>query len=66
LEMADYPRAVEIDAEDTIVYINGGWAYCRKQEYGLAWADVRKAESLGTTVPAVFLKELREASGREN
>ena len=64
--ITDFSRAIAMDPNDGITYVNRAWAYCRKQEYDLAWADVHRAEELGTPAPDVFLRELREASGRED
>jgi len=36
-----------------------------KREYDKVWEDVREAQSSRQLVRAVFLKALREASGRE-
>jgi len=63
--ISDYSKALEINPKDTAAYNNRGLYYYRKGEYDKAWEDVRKAQSLGFQVRPVFLKNLREASGRE-
>jgi hypothetical protein len=40
-------------------------AYFYKHEYDKAWDDVSKAQDLGSQIDPEFLKDLREASGRE-
>ena len=63
--ISDYSKALEINPKDTAAYNNRGMAYYRKGEYDKAWEDVHKAQSLGFQVRPGFLKNLREASGRE-
>ena len=63
--ISDYSKALEINQKDTAAYNNRGMAYYRKGEYNKAWEDVHKAQSLGFQVRPGFLKNLREASGRE-
>jgi hypothetical protein len=36
-----------------------------EEKYDLAWADVHKAEELGTKVSPEVLDDLKKASGRE-
>lgn len=61
-----YTRALEIDPkEPPFFYYGRAMARFHKSEYDKAWADVHKAESLGLTIDAEFLADLREASGRD-
>ena len=63
--ISDYNKALEIDPKFADAYNNRGISYFFKKEYEKAWDDVHKAQSLGHQVHPGFLKELREASGRE-
>ena len=63
--IADFTRVIEINPRDADAYYNRGLAYFSKRDYEKAWDDVHKAESLGYKVQPEFLKDLREASGRQ-
>ena len=60
-----YTKAIELNPKCFEAYVNRGLVYLQKQEYDKAWGDVYKAKDLGAKVEADFIKELREASGRE-
>jgi len=64
--IADFNKALEIDPKYAEAYISRGRAYYFKAEYNKSWEDVNKAQTLGYKIPAVFLEELRKASGRQN
>jgi tetratricopeptide (TPR) repeat protein len=61
----DFSKAIELNPRNAEVYYNRAFAYFKKQEYDEAWNDVYKAQNLGFKVHPGFLKDLREASGRE-
>jgi len=63
--IADYSKALELDPNLALAYYNRGAAYTKKGQYDRAWEDVHKAQSLGYQVHPGFLKDLREASGRQ-
>ena len=63
--ISDFTKAIEINPKYAGAYYNRGDAFYKKGEYNRALDDVNKAQSLGLKVPGEFLKELREASGRE-
>ena len=65
LAIADCTKAIELNPKDAGAYNNRGFAYYSKGKYDKAWEDVHKAESLGYQVDLEFLKDLREASGRQ-
>jgi hypothetical protein len=51
--------------KDGFVYFCRGFAYYFKKEYDKSWEDVKRAQDLGFQVPAEFLDDLRNASGRQ-
>lgn len=68
--IADYTKALEIDPRTAAVgYVSRAIAHHGLKNYDKAWDDVRKAQDLGYKFDTEFLKEflknLREASGRE-
>lgn len=63
--ISDCTRAIELTPKLAMAHINRGVAYYHQGEYDKAWEDVHKAESLGHQVDPEFLKDLREASGRQ-
>jgi tetratricopeptide (TPR) repeat protein len=63
--ISDYNKILEINQRDALAYYNRAVAYYSKQEYGKACDDVHSAQGLGYQVHPVFLKDLREASGRD-
>ena len=63
--ISDCTRALEIEPRFAEAYVNRASAYYAKGEYDKAWEGIHKAESLGYKVHPEFLKNLREASGRE-
>ena len=48
-----------------MAYTNRAVAYYYKGKYTKAWEDIYKAQSLGIQIHPEFLKDLREASGRQ-
>jgi tetratricopeptide (TPR) repeat protein len=63
--ISDFSKAIEINPRISVAYSNRGLAYYHKGEHDKAWEDVQKAQSLGYQVDPEFLKDLREASGRQ-
>jgi Tfp pilus assembly protein PilF len=63
--IADLNKALELDPKYDLAYYGRARAFYGKKEYGLAWEDVRKAQSLGIKIDPKFLDDLRRASGRE-
>lgn len=57
--IADYSKAIELDAKDTQAYNNRALAYYSKQEYDKAWGDVRKSQELGATVNSDLVSALK-------
>ncbi len=62
---SDFNKAIELDPRDADAYVNRAIAYFIKEEYDKAWEDIYKAQSLGLQVHPQFLKDLRQASGRQ-
>jgi tetratricopeptide (TPR) repeat protein len=63
--LLDYNRAIEINSNYVLAYNNRSVIYFKKQEYNKSWEDVRKMQILGREVQPEFIKQLKEASGRE-
>ncbi len=63
--IVDLNKALEIDPKFARAYYKRGVAYAHKKQYDKAWEDVHAAQRLGYQVDPGFLKDLREASGRE-
>jgi Flp pilus assembly protein TadD len=63
--ISDCTKAIELNPRLAGAYNNRGIAYFCKREYEKAWDDVHKARNLGYLVDPVFLKVLRQASGRQ-
>jgi tetratricopeptide (TPR) repeat protein len=62
--IADYTESIRITPDIGATYYNRALDYSLKQDFDKAWEDVHKAESLGYTVSAYFLTELKKASRR--
>jgi len=63
--ISDYTKAIEIDPKYAAAYYNRRNVYYCKGEYDKAWEDIHQAEKLGHKISPGFLKNLREASGRQ-
>ncbi|MHC4087845.1 MAG: tetratricopeptide repeat protein [Planctomycetota bacterium] len=63
--LADFTEVARLVPNYAVAYIERCRVYYNKQEYDKSWQDVHKAQSLGFEFPPEFLKDLREASGRE-
>ena len=63
--ISDFNKAIELNPKLAMAYNNRGLVYFVTKEYDNAWNDVNKAQSLGYKIHPGFLKDLREASGRE-
>lgn len=64
--ISDYNKAIELNPNYAEAYNNRAIDYYLKGNYDMAWQDVHKAESLGFSPSSFWLKDLKEASGREN
>jgi len=63
--ISDYTKAIEINPNDVSAYRSRKRAYYMIKEYDNAWADVHKLEGLGATIEPIFLRKLKQASGRD-
>ncbi len=63
--LSDCNTAIGINPRFAEAYAVRGAVYCSLRDYDKAWEDVHKAESLGYTISADFLKMLKDASGRD-
>ncbi len=63
--ISDYTKSLEIDQSNAIAYSNRAVIYYHMGKYDKAWEDVHKLQSMGKQIPPEFLKDLRQASGRE-
>jgi len=65
--IADFNRGIELKPKKDIglAYYERAVVYYEIGEYEKAWNDVRRAQTLAHTVDPLFLKKLREASGRQ-
>ena len=63
--IADFNKAIEINPKHADAHINRGTVYFYIKKYDNAWRDVNMAQALGYKISPVFLKMLREASGRD-
>jgi tetratricopeptide (TPR) repeat protein len=59
-----FTKAIEINPKYARAYANRAAAYFKEKEYGQAWADVHKAEALGSGLNTEFLENLKQDSGR--
>lgn len=64
--ISDLTKALEINPRNADVYSYRARSYYSLKDHDKAWIDVRKAQELGANIDPRFLKDLREASGREN
>ena len=63
--ISDFTKAIQIDPSYAMAYYNRGITYFLKKEYNNAWNDINKVQEIGIQIHPVFLKMLREDSGRE-
>ena len=63
--ISDFTKALEIDPRFAVAYHFRAMVYAKKGQYDKAWEDVHKVQDLGYKIRAGFLKDLREASGRQ-
>ena len=61
----NFYETVEISPGNAEAYYSLGITYYFKKEYDKAWENVHEAQSLGSQPYPIFLKDLRETSGRE-
>jgi tetratricopeptide (TPR) repeat protein len=61
----NFYEILEINPGNAEAYNCMGIVYYFKKEYDKAWENVHKAQTLGSRAYPTFLKDLREASGRE-
>ena len=63
----DFSKAIKIDPKFSLPYEMRAFVYfADKKDYGKAWEDVHKAESLGGTLSPQFIEELKRVSGRSS
>ncbi|MCX5714477.1 MAG: tetratricopeptide repeat protein [Candidatus Omnitrophica bacterium] len=65
LGFSDYDKALGMDPSLSSVYYYRARAYLKQQQYALAWDNVYMAQKSGWNIPAKFLEELRQVSGRQ-
>jgi len=63
--ISDLTKALEINPRNADVYSNRARSYYSLMDHEKAWIDLRKAQELCANIDPRFLKDLREASGRE-
>lgn len=62
--VADLSKAIQQIPNDSSAYTQRAYTYYELKEYGKAWEDVRKAESLGKKIDPRFLEALKSLSDR--
>ncbi len=62
---ADLTEAIRLDPQNALPYSWRAMAQYHLKAYDKAWQDVEMCRQLGGDIPESFLKELMEASGRE-
>ena len=60
--IVDFTKAIEIDPQIASAYQYRAIAYYGLGRFGQAWADVRKAKSLGAQLDPDFVEKLRQAT----
>jgi len=63
--ISDFTKVIENDPDSAETYFRRSLACYANGQYGRAWEDVRKIQSLGLPVPSEFLILLRAASGNQ-
>ncbi len=64
--LSDISKAIEIDPAYIEAYSNRAFVYFLMQKYDKSWEDVHQLEALGGKIKDIeFLKQLKQASGRE-
>ena len=63
--IADDTRAIELDEDYAVAYHNRAVAYFHKRDYDRAWRDLQMCRRLGYPPNPEFLRQLIEASGRQ-
>jgi tetratricopeptide (TPR) repeat protein len=61
----DYTRVIALNTNLANAYLNRALAYFAIKEYDRSWEDLYKAEWLGADINPYFLRDLKQASGRE-
>ncbi len=59
-------KSLEINPKYAEAYISRGRGYYFRGDYDKSWEDIRRAQDLGSKIPAEFLDDLRTASERNN
>jgi tetratricopeptide (TPR) repeat protein len=62
--ISNYTKAIAINPSFADPYSKRAASYQKIKEYDKAWADVHKAEKLGSIVDPAFLTDLSKVSGR--
>jgi len=60
----DFTKAIEVNPHYAKAYVNRAVAYFEEKDYAKAWADVHRAQKLGSGVNPEFLADLKMESGR--
>ena len=63
--ISDFTKAIQIDPGYAMAYYTRGITYYLKKEYAKAWNDISKVRELDLQIHPIFLKMLKEDSGRE-
>jgi len=63
--LESYAKIIELEPKNIVGYIGRYKVYFKKKDYVHCWQDVHMAESLGHKPAESFLKQLKEASGRQ-
>ena len=63
--LADYNKAVQLDAKIADAYVGRAVIHLMKKDYDKCWKDVHQAESLGGKFWPAFWEALKAGSGRD-
>ncbi|MCX5701812.1 MAG: tetratricopeptide repeat protein [Candidatus Omnitrophica bacterium] len=63
--ISDYAKSIELNPNNGEIYYYRAICYMFTKEYGKAWDDVHKAQSLGYAVLPGFIQDLQQAPGRD-
>ena len=63
--ISDFSKAIELDPSFAGAYYDRAVSYYQLKEYNKAWADVHRAEELGSVVDSNLISALKKASGKD-